>query len=303
MKCPKCGYLGFAQADRCRNCGYDFALVAPGAPADLSLRASDRSEVAVDDLVLIDAAAARLVDTDTDQRVASSHSDSTIADLPLFTPSPSFDHDTIVRSAPPRPPLAVRRATPTPESLRALAEPTKGPSSDGTDSELIMPLQATVSPAVRASGTTWGGGDPVMPRSEIATIEMRAMAAAIDLGLLAVVDLLVVYFTLQVSGLAAGEIGKLPWIPLVAFLAVQNGSYLVAFTAGGQTLGKMATGIRVVPAAAHVRLDLARALLRTAVWTILAMPVGLGLLTALFDDDRRGLHDHVAGTKVVRTSR
>jgi uncharacterized RDD family membrane protein YckC len=48
---------------------------------------------------------------------------------------------------------------------------------------------------------------------------------------------------------------------------VQNGGYLVAFTAGGQTLGKMAAGIRV---------------------------------TALFSRDRRGLHDRCAGTRVVR---
>src|SRR5919198_1440554 len=26
MKCPKCGYVGFERADRCRNCGYDFSL-------------------------------------------------------------------------------------------------------------------------------------------------------------------------------------------------------------------------------------------------------------------------------------
>ena len=28
MKCPKCSYLGFETGDRCRNCGYDFSLIA-----------------------------------------------------------------------------------------------------------------------------------------------------------------------------------------------------------------------------------------------------------------------------------
>ena len=28
MKCPKCGYLGFEDMERCRNCGYDFSLTA-----------------------------------------------------------------------------------------------------------------------------------------------------------------------------------------------------------------------------------------------------------------------------------
>ena len=42
MKCPKCSYIGFEEADRCRNCGYEFALsdVQPAAP-DLPMRAGD----------------------------------------------------------------------------------------------------------------------------------------------------------------------------------------------------------------------------------------------------------------------
>ena len=39
MKCPKCGYLGFEETDRCRNCGYDFSLSAPAAAPELPLRA------------------------------------------------------------------------------------------------------------------------------------------------------------------------------------------------------------------------------------------------------------------------
>ena len=58
----------------------------------------------------------------------------------------------------------------------------------------------------------------------------------------------------------------LPKGPLLAFLLVQNGGYLVAFTAGGQTLGKMAAGIRVVPADRDAPLDLGRAFLRTLIW-------------------------------------
>jgi uncharacterized RDD family membrane protein YckC len=39
---------------------------------------------------------------------------------------------------------------------------------------------------------------------------------------------------------------------------------------------------------------------RTIVWTALAVPAGLGLTTALFSQDRRGLHDRFSGTRVVR---
>jgi uncharacterized RDD family membrane protein YckC len=33
MKCPKCSYLGFETGDRCKNCGYDFSLLAAAEPA------------------------------------------------------------------------------------------------------------------------------------------------------------------------------------------------------------------------------------------------------------------------------
>jgi len=35
---------------------------------------------------------------------------------------------------------------------------------------------------------------------------------------------------------------------------------------------------------------------------VLALPVGLGLLSATLNPDRRGLHDRFAGTRVVRAS-
>ena len=44
----------------------------------------------------------------------------------------------------------------------------------------------------------------------------------------------------------------------------------------------------------------AHAFLRELMWVVLAIPAGLGFLTALFSPDRRGLHDRFAGTRVVR---
>jgi uncharacterized RDD family membrane protein YckC len=94
----------------------------------------------------------------------------------------------------------------------------------------------------------------------------------------------------------------LPKMPLAAFLLVQNGGYLVVFTAGGQTLGKMAAGIKVVSDGSGSPLDLGHAVLRTLVWSVLAVPAGLGFLTAFFGSHHRGLHDRLAGTRVVRAS-
>jgi len=35
-------------------------------------------------------------------------------------------------------------------------------------------------------------------------------------------------------------------------------------------------------------------------WVILAVPVGLGFVSAVVSRDHRGLHDRFAGTRVVR---
>jgi uncharacterized RDD family membrane protein YckC len=37
-------------------------------------------------------------------------------------------------------------------------------------------------------------------------------------------------------------------------------------------------------------------------WALLALPAGLGFLSAVFRADRRGFHDRFAGTRVVRAS-
>jgi uncharacterized RDD family membrane protein YckC len=128
----------------------------------------------------------------------------------------------------------------------------------------------------------------------------RLFAAIIDVVILAAIDAVVIYFTMQICGLTVQDLAILPKAPLLAFLVVQNGGYLVAFTVSGQTLGKMVAGIRVVRAESPSRLDFGHALLRTLVWAVLALPAGLGFLTALFSTDRRGLHDRFAGTRVVR---
>ena len=50
MKCPKCLYIGFETGDRCKNCGYDFSLLALAddaveavkpAPPELAIRQAE----------------------------------------------------------------------------------------------------------------------------------------------------------------------------------------------------------------------------------------------------------------------
>jgi uncharacterized RDD family membrane protein YckC len=133
-----------------------------------------------------------------------------------------------------------------------------------------------------------------------AGIPARALGASIDVALLAIVDLVVVYFTLKICRLSLAEIGLLPRAPLLTFLLLQNGGYFVAFTSTGQTLGKMVAGVRVLSDDSDSAPDIGRSALRAVLWLVLALPAGLGLLSATLSSDRRGLHDRFAGTRVVR---
>ena len=84
-----------------------------------------------------------------------------------------------------------------------------------------------------------------------------------------------------------------------AFFLLLNGGYVVLFTGTlGQTFGKMATAIEVVPDRRE-KMGLRRALLRGAAMLVSLLPAGIGWLAGLVGDGR-GLHDRLAGTRVVR---
>jgi uncharacterized RDD family membrane protein YckC len=313
MKCPKCGYLGFERVERCRHCGYDFSLAAPADSFELPLKpvsGEPEGRQTLDDLSFLDramaAGSAGALGEEPEARGAGPNRapappprpaapeprPRTAGELPLFgSPGPD-DLPLITRPSPPRQPLAVRRATPEVPRLR---------SSSARLSTLDLGFEAAE--AEPAPGVT--GFDAVPARgaggTEDATIGSRCAAVLLDLAILAGVDVAVVYFTMQICGVGLGELGLLPRAPLFAFLIVQNGGYLVALTAGGQTLGKMAAGIKVVSAESLASLDLGRAFVRELAWLVLAAPAGLGFLTAL-NRDRRGFHDRFAGTRVIRAS-
>jgi uncharacterized RDD family membrane protein YckC len=297
MKCAKCGYLGFEPADRCRNCGYDFSLASP-APPDLSMRSAGLDVNPLDDLSLVDGALAgprAAADPDLDRVLGAPEPalQRILEEPTLFGPPIPDDEPLITRASPPRPPLAVRRATP--EAARLRTEPRVQAL------ELEWASTTPTTPAARATAQPW---PDVRPESddEDASVGARVVAMAVDLTILAAIDVLVVYLTMQICGISLDDLGLVPKSPLLAFLFMQNFGYLVAFTAGGQTLGKMAMGIRVVPNESRSSLDMGRASLRSIVWLVLAIPAGLGFVTAFFRRDHRGIHDRFAGTRVVRAS-
>ncbi len=306
MKCPKCGYLGFESVDRCRNCGYDFTLTPSTDILDLPLKTTSMALTAsaerdvrqpLGELSFLDTALPAEPGhlsgwAKPDVRYAAAADPPSVPlseDLPLFGAAIPDDLPLIIKPSLPRPPLAVRRAMPDTPRLRRVSAQTAT-----LDLGLEPPARSTVSDCaarIEAPADT----DAV----EDATSGARFAACVTDVLILAAIDAAVVYFTMQICGIGPDDLGILARAPMFAFLCVQNGGYLIASTAGGQTLGKMAAGIKVVSVEPSSSLDFGRAFVREFVWLVLAAPAGLGLLTVL-SRDHRGVHDRVAGTRVVR---
>jgi uncharacterized RDD family membrane protein YckC len=291
MKCPKCGYLGFESRDRCRNCGYEFSLsAATSDPLDLPLDLGpDESRPPLD----LD-------------RVIGARDEQQIEDLPLFSPSPaevddraavprqaalsgagSIHDDAPLITVPlrPRAPLGVRRATP--EVPRARTQPTRTPAHE----HMFESGPSTPAPSP--------GNTPV---EALAAPLRRIVAALVDLALLCALDGLVLYFTLRLLGLGTAQLMHLPVLPLVAFLLLLNGGYFIAFTAvGGQSIGKMAVGIKVI-SQEESTVPIGRATIRTLAYIVSALPLGAGFVPGVLGADRLALHDRLAHTRVVRPS-
>lgn len=302
MKCPKCGYLGFEAVDRCRNCGYDFSLTSSAPLADLALRPAPPADGPLDDLTLIAPEPRQTADALRTPGARAERRQASAPDLPLFGGEVD-DTPLIARPSPPRQPLAVRRSTPEVPRLRPEPRPTLLDQAE--DPPMLWRPPAPAAMRASPSSSAVETAAPEMPDVSPATaagLVARVLAGVIDLSVLLIVDAIVVYFTLKICGLTFAEFDLLPKIPLVTYLVMQNLGYVAAFTVGGQTLGKMVTGVQIVVEGTNRPPALAQALLRTCLWAVLALPVGLGLVSVLLDAEKRGLHDRFSRTRVVRVA-
>jgi uncharacterized RDD family membrane protein YckC len=128
---------------------------------------------------------------------------------------------------------------------------------------------------------------------------LRVAAALVDLVILGLIDALTVYFAARLCGLTLREWRVLPLVPLGAFFLLLNGGYLTLFTAaGGQTIGKMAFGLKVV-GYDRAPVPVALSLLRALGCLASTLCLGVGLVPA-FMGGRLALHDRLADTRVVR---
>jgi uncharacterized RDD family membrane protein YckC len=126
-------------------------------------------------------------------------------------------------------------------------------------------------------------------------------------GVALVVDLFIVVILWRLgTQLAAGFGRRAPSVDLVAqafgltwLLVVPVAYFVLGHGTAGQTLGKRLLGVRVLDEGG-APIGYLRALGRCVATIVAALPFGLGLAIAGLRRDRRGLHDLLAGTLVVR---
>ncbi len=127
----------------------------------------------------------------------------------------------------------------------------------------------------------------------------RFYAALIDVAVLAPIFILVVYFASRAARVAIPALQPAwPYLAgYLAFLGLVYGCYFTGTT--GQTVGKMAAGLRVVDAAGHPP-GYVRAFVRALFGAFGVLAAGLGLLPMMFDPARRAFHDRLFRTRVVK---
>ncbi len=315
MRCTKCHYLSFDPEPRCRNCGHDLSIDQLTEQADEVLGDAEAPQAA-DDLL-----ASLSLTTDVPRATARPAAMAAAApggtgggvgllerpavmttELPLFvrdvpeddgldaavgeSVEDDLDLMPLIRvPSRPRAPLSVRR--PTPDSVRLRAKYAPEPDLlDGVDDDDKEETPVTPTEAPRPMLVA-----PVAAGDRVA-------AAAIDASLLVAIAATVVWLTLRWVELPLAGVVGLPLLPLVAFVALIGLGYELMFTAAnGQTVGKMAMGLRVVP---EEDPDAPRVSLRqAAVRAVSLLPLGLGLVTALAGA-RLAVHDRLSHTRVVR---
>ena len=198
-------------------------------------------------------------------------------------------------------PLKGGRQTRTPRR----AVPALAPfGTEASPEQLTETTQPTLEPAFAFDATTTSpsgapGRTPGMSQFT-RLLRRRLMAGVIDVGILIGVNVAVVYFTLRLAGLPVASVGQLPMVPLLGFLWLFDFGYLAVLTAlGGQTIGKMATGLRVESGRGSP-VTLGGALTRTLAYGVSILPAGLGLI-GVFLRSKRPLHDLLADTLVVKS--
>ena len=165
-------------------------------------------------------------------------------------------------------------------------------------------VPAAVQPGDPWGAPVWAPGPGVVDGPDVGTstpagIQRRGAALVVDL------IILVILWTIGTQ-LAAGLARLVPRLDLVAQalgrtwqLVMPVAYFVLSHGTAGQTVGKRLVGARVIDEGGGP-IGYLRALGRCVATVVAAMPFAIGLIVAGFRRDRRGLHDFLAGTRVVR---
>jgi uncharacterized RDD family membrane protein YckC len=244
------------------------------------------------------------------RRAPRSPAPAATAELPLFVKGvlpperpvaePKGDAELVRAPSAPRPPLAVRRSGPEASKPKVRPErPGQPPRKLGPfDRDLLEDLKRI------EAQTALRRAVPADAAADVAPALRRLGAACLDALLLGAIGGVVFWLTLRQLDVAAGQMDVRPMLPLLAFLLLVAAGYLLLFTvAGGQTVGKMALGLRVVGVASDdtgaSRLTIRQAAVRALVMLPSVLVIGIGFLPALVGDGR-AFHDRFARTRVVK---
>lgn len=321
MRCTKCHYLSFEPEARCRNCGHDLSI-DDFTVSDLPLTDRDADDDPPADFDLAETPIAGLGTATAVMAPPRSLAATAVAlasalpvtsELPLFVrempDDGARDPEPLVRvPSRPRAPIAVRKTTPDPARLRAkyaMPVPHERDLLDEADTAVPTPERPRI---VEAPPLRWTS-EPAprhvpAARQQPAAAGTRLAAAAIDAAVLGTLAAAITILTLRLVNVSIGGFGALAAVPLAAFVLLIAAGYLLMFTAAhGQTLGKMAMGIRVVgtspDAGAGDRVTLSQAAVRAVVALPSVLVLGAGFIPALVGPGL-AVHDRIAHTRVVR---
>jgi uncharacterized RDD family membrane protein YckC len=180
---------------------------------------------------------------------------------------------------------------------------------DAREWTAAAPRAGAGAPTVVQPGDPWG--TPVWATDRRAVDEPEAGVEPAGIrrrGIAFAIDLVVAVILWTIGSQLAVSLAKLvPRLDLVAQalgrswqLVVPAAYFVLGHGTAGQTLGKRLLGVRVVDEGGEP-IGYLRALGRALATIVAAIPLGLGLAAAWLRRDRRGLHDLLAGTRVIRT--
>jgi uncharacterized RDD family membrane protein YckC len=151
-----------------------------------------------------------------------------------------------------------------------------------------------------------GKPSPVARRAEeSAGFGIRLVAALVDSMILGIPLLVgtLLWGTFALDGREAGPqsipAGSLA-LASVAFPLLCCGYYVFFWAARGATPGKSLLGLCVQTQDGDSPIGYQRAVVRLLGYCVSSLIVGMGFVMIAFSDDKRGLHDRVAGTRVMR---